>query len=404
MDGGEQQSPRRFVVGFAVTTLIGLAAMAGLNAAVDPFGAFGVALIPADSRSGDTRTARAELLRRFTGETVLIGTSRTRVGYDGSHPAVPGGPALNVGLDGTHLTELALVVEHALANPHVRRIVLSLDWHLCAADWRPNADFECSRFNPQRSGFEQRCDLLWNGRTLEASLRAIRRAARAEPRQHDPLGFAAHAELRFERATQAVRTRAALEQFSRPANAAGTRLPRATTRTQLLQLLQACRTQDVDVTIVIDPVHSLWLEGLRRHGGWEAYCDWKHDVVTVAEAAGVPVWDFTACGRYTTEPLLSDDADESQWFWEPSHMRSALGNRVLERLFGAADADPGFGVRLTRQSLAEESDRAESAAAAWRASRPGELAQLARMLGDQDSSANRSSTRTAEAAPAGRQR
>jgi hypothetical protein len=367
---------RRFVVTFALTTLAGLFGMAAFNVAMDPFGAFGVTLIPADSRTGDTRTARAELLRRFTGETVLIGSSRTRVAYDGRHPALPGGPACNVGLDGTHLSELLLVVEHAVANPHVRRVVLSLDVHLAAAAWTPNADYKCSRFNPDRSKLAHACDLLWNQRTCEASLRAIKRLARGEPAQHDDLGFAERAALRFERATPAARTAAALEQFCGERAEMTRLLPPEESRAQLQQMIDLCRMADVELTIVIDPVHALLSEGRRATGQWDEYVAWKADVVDCAAAAGVTVWDFTEYSHYTTEPLLADDAPPSEWFWEPSHMRRELGDRVLARIFGAADADPHFGGRVTSESWAAQCEAMEVARRAWLHSSDGESTRL----------------------------
>lgn len=366
----DDRGPRRFVISFLMSTLLGLTALAVLNLTVDPFGAFGVTVLPADSRSGDTRTARAELLRRFTGETVLIGSSRTRVGYDGRHPSFANGPALNVGLDGTHLRELSLVVGQALANPHVRRILLSIDLHLAAQHWQPNADFHCSRFNPDRSEFEHACDLLWNGRTIEASLRALRRCIAGDASQHDELGFACGAAARFERAPQSVRSQAALSQFCGRDGLLSNLQSSAETREQMSALCDACRTAGVELTIILDPVHALLLEGLRSRGGWEDYRQWKTDIVAVAAEHGFSVWDFAGYSPETTETLLVDAAPPARWFWEPSHMRRELGDRVLERVLQSQSNAELWGERLTPQTLPQHFQQLDTAREHWLSS-PG---------------------------------
>jgi hypothetical protein len=344
---------RRCVCAFLAVTLGGLAVLAGLNVLADPFGAFGVTWLPADSRSGETRTARGELLRRFTGETVLLGTSRTRIGYDGRRDCIPGGPACNLGLDGTHIAELALVVEQIADHPHVRRIVLSLDLHLFTGAWVPNSDFRCSRFQRRRSELEHWCDLLWNGRTVEASVRAIRRALRGESPQHDEFGFAVGAATRFERTSAEVRGRAALTQFFGPQGLLSEAAVPESSWAALRKIIALCRQRGIELTLVIDPVHALLLEGLSCCGDGRAYARWKADLTRLAEAETVPLWDFTGYSAYTTEPLLAQSDSSGRWFWEPSHFRKELGDLVLERLFDGPRADPAFGVRLTTANLAD---------------------------------------------------
>ncbi|MFV0442508.1 MAG: hypothetical protein ACK5Q5_02950 [Planctomycetaceae bacterium] len=374
---------RRLVLTFLTTAILGLLGVAGLNMLADPYGAFGVDLIPADSRTGDSRTARAEMLRRFTGETLLVGSSRTRVGYDAGLSFIPGGPACNLGLDGTHLSELVLVVQQAAANPHVRRIVLSLDMHLCDRRWQPNADFRCSRFNPDRSALEHECDLLWNGRSIEASFRAIRGALRGKANLHDERGFAVNAGRKFETASQATRTKAALKQLCGAEGLLAERQTDETTREQLAAMVSACRDRGIELIVVLDPVHALLLEGMRQRGDWPAYLDWKRDVVELATEQGATVWDFTGYTRWTTEPLLESEAANSRWFWEPSHMRRELGDLVLQRIFHDPAADASFGVELTSDRLPEQIATTELTRLDWLAGQRQETEALARLLQSQ---------------------
>lgn len=378
---GASLSPRecrRCVRTFLISTAVGLASLAGLNVVVDPFGAFGFTWLPADCRNGETRTARGELLRRFAGETVLLGTSRTRIGYDGRRDCIPGGPACNLGLDGTHIEELALVVEQVAEHPHVRRVVLSLDLHLFSGEWLPNSDFRCSRFNRQRSACEHWCDLLWNGRTVEASLRAVRRALHGDGPTHDAFGFAVGAEKRFGRTTADVRCRAALTQFFGPQGLLSHVAVPDRSWAALRRIIAVCRERGIELTLVIDPVHALLLEGLHTCGDGRAYLHWKTELTRIAEAAGVPLWDFTGYSVYTTQPLPTAASDPpGHWFWEPSHFRKELGDLVLERLFNGPRGDPAFGVRLTTSHLAGQLAQTARQRREWR-SRAAEELQLLR--------------------------
>jgi len=312
--GGAIES-RRSVLAALGVAVGGAVLIGGLNLLVDPFGAFGIDLLPAATRTGDTRTARAELLHRFGGETVLLGSSRTRIAYDGSLACVPGAPALNLGLDGTNMEELASVIACVLQRPNVRRIVLSLDLHHFTGDWSPNSDSRCSRFNLRRSAFEHGCDLLWNGRSLEASVRALKQLGRDLPAEHDAWGFAVQAGERLSRTPQDRRTRTTLWRICGPqGQVRGMEL--ATGRFALLdESLDRCRARGVAVTLVIDPTHALLLEGIDRCGSGAAYAAWKRELAAVADRAGVTLWDFTGYNAYTTEPLLTSPAGSpSRWF------------------------------------------------------------------------------------------
>lgn len=379
--GASRGEARACVLTCTAVTLLGLAGLATLNVLVDPFGGFGIQLVDADSRTGDSRTARAELLRRTTSPTVLIGSSRTRIGYDGRRVGLSEQPACNIGLDGTNIRELRLVVRRAVENPHVRRIMLSLDLHLFTDGWRPNSDFRCSWFNPERTAFEHRCDLLWNGRTLEASLRALRHNWRGRTGQHDEYGFAVHAGRRFTPTPLETRCRAALEQFLGPPGLLADPEPSPQSWGELQSLISECRQRNVDLTIVIDPVHALLLDGLTECGDGTVYRRWKERLVGLADEADVAVWDFTGFDDYSTEPLLArTGSTPPQWYWEPSHMRRELGDLVLARVFGTSDAATEFGMRLSPEALPQHLERMEVQHRQWRARAAAELAVVAQWL------------------------
>ncbi len=150
-------------------------------------------------------------------------------------------------------------------------------------------------------------------------------------------------------------------------------------------MASVCRSREIELTIVIDPVHVLLLEGLHARGLWDDYLHWKRQLIDFAAAEGIPLWDFTSYSPYTTEPLLPESAvAESRWFWEPSHMRSELGTVVLQRVLGAPGADRSFGSRLTPQNFDASLTALNRGRDVWLARSASERVLLAELLPQPD--------------------
>ena len=100
---------------------------------------------------------------------------------------------------------------------------------------------------------------------------------------------------------------------------------------------------------------------------WESFEDWKrHLVRQVAElqhgSVDIKIFDFSGYNEFTTEPVPypGDIKSEMRWYWEPGHYKSALGERILERIvhgqthFGRVLPKP-YRIRFRRDR--EERDR-----------------------------------------------
>lgn len=355
----------RFLLSFFGTSAALLALLAGLNVAVDPFGAHPELSANAfdDAREiGDTRTAKAELVRHFPGHTVLIGSSRVRKGYDPESPLFEDGPACNLGLGGTNFTELAHALRFTLQQPHVRRIILCLDFQGFNETRESNYDFEASRFNPELSPLDYHAVITLSSQTTFSTVETILRKANGEAPESTPLGFHTEGVASSHLPPARLAYGTVVKSLESPDRLAGYRY--SADRIALLgELVRDSRERDVELIVLIQPTHAIMQETIAVAGLWEVLEDWERDVVrVVAEASGgqTPVWDFTGYSPYTTEPLLTSTASsvqENAWFYEPSHCKPQLGEQVLRRIFGKPDADPEFGARLTpaniEQHLAE---------------------------------------------------
>jgi hypothetical protein len=349
----------RFLFSFFGTTAVLLALLAGVNLVVDPFGAhpeLSSDVFRNAREIGDTRTAKAELVRHFPGHTVLIGSSRVRKGYDPQSPLFEDGPACNLGLGGTNFTEMAHALQFTLQQPQVRRIILCLDFQGFNESRTSNYDFESSRFNPELSPVDYQAVLTLSAQTTFSTVETVLRKAHGELPESTPLGFhtAGVASSRLPPARLAYGT--VLKSLEDADRLAGYRY--SAERIELLaDLTRQCRRQNVELIVLIQPTHAIMQETIAVAGLWEVMEDWERDVVTAvheASAGQTPVWDYTCYTPYTTEPLLTSTAanvSENAWFYEPSHCKPGLGEQVLLRIFGKPGADPGFGSRLTPENI-----------------------------------------------------
>jgi hypothetical protein len=122
----------------------------------------------------------------------------------------------------------------------------------------------------------------------------------------------------------------------------------------------ACENQ-IDLYIVISPVHAYLTEATRFAGLWPVWEQWERGLVADAETEAkkygcepFPVWDFSGYNDITTETINASrkPKDTPRWYWDSAHYKTAAGNKVLERIFSDSDSDDtSFGVRLNSSNI-----------------------------------------------------
>jgi len=353
-NNGDRAAFRSFLTAFVASSVLLLAAISAMNVVVDPHGAWQTKLLPGGYDGAGSRIGKGELLHRYRGSTVLLGNSRTKIGVRPDGPGIPSAPACNLGFPGAVARELWMAVDRSAEQPSVRSILLFVDFTMFV-DIFLKADFTMSRFQAERSGFDHGCDLLFNGRTLGYSCEQLTRILTGEPPEYTPEGFSIPERLPLRAVGQRDRTIKMLNQamtvgghFERLHYAPATVEP-------LRAVIRRCRERSVQLTVSINPAHATMFEGVFQWNLWDDYERWMRDLTRVIdeESQGqVVLWDFTGFHAYTTEPLLSEAAAETaKWFWEPSHYKAEMGDRMLERIYDLPSADPNLGVRLTNANV-----------------------------------------------------
>ena len=373
--------------------------VAALNLTIDPFRVHRVIQIESLAPyidNGRGRTSKAEMMELAPWHTIILGSSRAENGFD---PALPlWGPelVLNAGLGGPNLWEIGHVFRYAVTHTPVRRVVLCVDFLMFDGRSTGAMDFSQSRFDPLTNPLEYRLGHLFGYRATRASIDTlIRCRAGVEPIRTDrgfrvwerrpprkALGHRRWFDMVVLEYTDPIDTNSYYGYTYSPS-----RLD------VFAEIVATCRARNIELLVLIPPVHANQLETVRVAGVWDTFETWKRDLVRLlredaaghAGRAAYALWDFTGYAEPLTEPIPAEgDLQTSmQWFWEASHFKKPLGDLALARIFGQpagdGDGEPALGVRLTDENIESHLARTRTDHERYAEAHPDEIARIERL-------------------------
>lgn len=135
---------RLFLVALLITV-----AMAALNYYADPYGVwrYGLPSDPIRSRPAirnQERLHKAHAIRFADADCIILGNSRVVVGIDPNHSALPE-KTYNLGLSAANIYECWRYLQHAASFQKPKLVLLAIDKGMFDADSRPEVDFDEKR-------------------------------------------------------------------------------------------------------------------------------------------------------------------------------------------------------------------------------------------------------------------
>ena len=376
--------PVGFLLGVGATALgLALAAIA-LTIWVDPYRMFGTPVTPGWTALKpriyqQTGIAKTYQLERVAPRTLLLGNSRIEIGLDPQSHEWPGDaqPVFNAAEDGRGLPLALAMLREAIAVRVPDTVVLGLD----ILDFLenpsspgkpppPGADLRRLLVDSGGAPNPQRRMQVWRDRlastlTIGAVFDSLDTLFDQDPMTSvtmTPQGFnplhqyrvyvarSGYHELFAQKSAtyEAEYRRYPAPDFADPHQYQSFRY--------LRRIIELAAKHRIRLILYIHPYHADYLEMLHRVGLWPSFEDWKRALVRVVEAenrvlpAKVPLYDFAGYDRFTTEPVPppGDRHSKMRWYWESAHYKSALGDRILARIFGGAE---DFGCRLTPSDI-----------------------------------------------------
>ena len=342
---------QRFVKIWFALSITSLVVIAALNVLVDPAGAYpAVHLKLFDSvRYLDLdRITKAEMARRGDWDIIILGSSRSESGMPAAHPFLTINRTCNLSLAAARFPELVAAFDFAREHNHLKHVLLCVDLYMFAQGEPWIEGFPDSRFNPRLAMFPYYCKQLIGRAATDRTWETIRRKLRGyHPVPQESLGFHNHS---------LSPNTSQRELFDRVMRILGPGYQMQTVDPAYLELfrhiVKACRDDNIDLQVVIMPVHSLDLELVYDGGHWGELEKWKRDLASVVAQEGVEgkfnVWDFTGYSGPPAEavPPVGDKTSRMKYYFESSHCTPMLGALMVDEMF----ASPGtnhIGTKLT---------------------------------------------------------
>lgn len=378
-----------YLPGFAVTSLVGLMAVAAVNVTVDPYRIYRVTdntRFDGYRTTLDARTAKAEALVHGDDagpwQGLILGVSRSEFSVNPEHPSFNGARVFNGSLLGCDMYEANAVFRTAIAHNDIRTIVFFCEFYMFNQNEHGHADFFKSRFYPGRNPILYHVEAMTSLPSLKASLDTVRRARRKNPGETFENGFRPR-ELSIEDWSHGRKFEAELSRFVKkgstyrtyryadstpadslpPFNAAQLNQDETDYRDMLRSLIRTCRERHIELHLVISPTHAALLEAKSEVGVWPVYEQWRRDLVSILaddaaahpQQAPFPLWDFAGFGGIHAEPVADGSQPSSMtYWWEVSHYKQVVGDAILSQVLGPEpDAAPlGLvGVQLTSENV-----------------------------------------------------
>ena len=380
-------NPTRFIATVLGTALVAALAASAFNFAVDPYLLFDRPPVPGFNATKPAAETRERMMKayqatRLEPRTVIVGSSRTDIGLDPASPSWPQSmrPVYNFSMVGSGIGEQGRSLEALLAATRNKSapatIIVGLDFESFLD--RPRTDQTTAPKPPDEQAERLAALARWNGSIPPTrilldyaggllTIDALKDSAAtfAANRARAGPGLASNGKLSDARLRNWTETEGAAALFRQKHHTIikQYRYPRKMLAdtpdgpmrelTDVQALIDLARSHRMKLVLAVQPAHPEHLELLDAMGYWPDYERWKRDLtrsVDEARRAGtdVSLWDFGGYDDVVQEPVPSEGA--MQWFWDPVHYTTALGNEVLNALYGAPSRFPA-GVYLTPDSI-----------------------------------------------------
>jgi len=139
----------------------------------------------------------------------------------------------------------------------------------------------------------------------------------------------------------------------------------------------------------ISPEHTRLLAAMYTVGVWGKYEQWKKQLVAENERTAAmfnkpafTLWDFGIVNHYTSEPVppVGDTVTQMHWFWDGSHFKKELGDRVLDVLFanaaGSSWVEEGIAIAINSDNISAHLKTQYNALVQYAVDHPGDVKEV----------------------------
>ena len=339
----------RYLRRLALAALLLTAALAALNYYADPYGVWRYGL-PGDSISSrpairnQERMHKAHAVRLADADCLILGNSRVIVGLDPNHPALPE-KTYNLGISAANIYECYRYLQHAVALKKPKLVLLAIDKGMFDADSTPEVDFDEERLAVDSGNHPQP---RWRWADIPETLLSLDALVDSLKTLRDRTGV---------QYKDGIRDEVLMKPYTIPAKilvendrwkdgsrkfAWNDKKGGNVQRSAFEQMLVFCAAQKIELRIFTNPLHSEMLD--IEYGDGHDFSEWAKwlannisqtsEVRSPDEPSRTTLFSFHNFYHFLPEnsepfPKPDDKVSEMQSYWEISHYRKAVGDRVI---------------------------------------------------------------------------
>lgn len=391
---------RKHIRTIGVAASVFFVAMTGFNGLVDPYKIWNVLEIKGINSEKSELAAHERIfktvgLAQQPANTIILGTSRSDIGLDPTHPAI-GNSGLNLAISSQPNHESRLFFDRAIDVMGSKTFVIGLDFFVTNSLLVQPPDFVSDNYEGGRIAA-----LIASVSTLKDSLKTLIKRKTYPGDTWTPQGLRNGWDKRVRKELGHRKVMGDSEMsylknhyLAPPACSFqfGTIDRKPTPTEEIRAIFIRAHRDRIALKLLISPSHARQWETLAAADRWAQWEEWKHRLVSMneeeARRAGqspFPLWDFSGYNSVTTEtvPPLGDTQTMMRWYFDSSHYTPAAGNLVLDRIFNYRSPDrtvpDDFGVLLTPQTIEAHLARIRADRERYRQTHPQDVAEIEAM-------------------------
>lgn len=292
------------------------------------------------------RVALAIAVQEIKPDTILLGTSRTRMGLN---PKLlqQSGKVLNMGMDAGQIYEIEKYFEHAQAIHPLQQVLLELDiinYHNMA---HPD-------FNPKRLKSTTSANNSWQYNLTKT------RDLYSEFTSYTSIknSICKILKCRYFQKVQPFEKGVSLVKMQHIEDKTDLIEFEGNPDTEFEKMLTIAHNNNITFTIYIPPLPVS--QYISRN--WNDFMQWKRKLRNIIKKVYgenedlVRIWDFSGFSTITTAPLtMENNVLANEWFINVTHFSTTTGKLILKRIYNdcgkSCDIPSDFGVQLTTNNL-----------------------------------------------------
>ncbi len=359
----------RYLRSLALSFFLILLISGSVSYLLDPFGYFRLNGLRTTSLLGNRvwggdRPAKALALPWLRPKTLLLGSSRVKLGFDIDDPEIQNyiGNAYSLSITGATIDEIDKYFRYALSYYVPSNIIIGLDFgqfyivnHASIPAFMEHDTTVMGRI----SGTLHRLSFaLW-------SKNALMTAATMYSKPHPTNLNGSRNFAGKEKHIREYGSKAKSQKFERSLFKQLKRDKDILIHKERIEILNqlsgyACKNS-IRVKLFISPMHIRQLLLLKNIGLQEQLYSWKREVTRIteqyrADGCNIDLVDFSGISEYTTEPFPPNGYSPTspRWYWESNHYKASLGKLIILRLWDHNNAPHNFGTSLSSATIDRE--------------------------------------------------